>query len=70
MGASGVTSLPQRDRVLAEGARISDSRPFVKNAKERGTHCVVNARKIKSLGHPPMGTNVFSRGWTCERAGG
>jgi hypothetical protein len=27
--------------------------PFAKNAKERGTHCVGNARKIKSLGHPP-----------------
>jgi hypothetical protein len=23
-----------------------------KNAKERGTHCVGNARKVKSLGHP------------------
>ena len=27
--------------------------PFAENAKERGTHCVGNARKIKSLGHPP-----------------
>jgi hypothetical protein len=27
--------------------------PFAKNAKERGTHCVGNARKIKSLGHSP-----------------
>jgi hypothetical protein len=26
--------------------------PFAKNAKERGTHCVGNARKIKSPGHP------------------
>jgi hypothetical protein len=35
------------------GAGISDSRPSQKNAKERGTHCVGNARRIKSLGHPP-----------------
>jgi hypothetical protein len=27
---------------------------FPKNAKERGTHCVGNVRKIKSLGHPAM----------------
>ncbi len=26
--------------------------PFAKNAKERGTHCVGNARKIKSPGYP------------------
>ena len=25
---------------------------FPQNAKERGTHCAGNARKIKSLGHP------------------
>jgi hypothetical protein len=25
-----------------------------KNAKERGTHCVGNARKIKSPGHPAV----------------
>jgi hypothetical protein len=36
-------------------AGISDSRPFAKNAKERGTRCVGNASEIKSLGHPPWG---------------
>jgi hypothetical protein len=30
----------------------SQGRLFAKNAKERGTHCVGNARKIKSPGHP------------------
>jgi hypothetical protein len=40
-----------RSNPLAAG--ISDSRPFAKNAKERGTHCVGNAPKIKSLGRPP-----------------
>jgi len=37
------------------GAGISDSRPFAKNAKERDTHCVGNACKIKSPGHPALG---------------
>jgi hypothetical protein len=33
--------------IPTEGAPI-----LAKNAKERGTHCVGNARKIKSPGHP------------------
>jgi len=32
--------------------RQAQGRLFAKNAKERGTHCVGNARKIKSPGHP------------------
>jgi len=35
------------------GAGISGSRPFAKNAKERGTRCIGEAGGIKSLGHPP-----------------
>ena len=41
-------------------AGISDSRPFAKNAKERGTHRIANARKIKCLGHPPVSSLVRS----------
>jgi hypothetical protein len=32
----------------------TDSRPSQKKTKERGTHCVSNAGKIKSLGRPPI----------------
>jgi hypothetical protein len=35
------------------GAGISDSRPFAKNAKERGTHCVGDASEIKAWATRP-----------------
>ena len=37
--------------------------PFAKNAKERGTHCVGKARKIKSAGHPAE--CLETSGWDC-----
>src|SRR5271168_4007756 len=36
------------------GADVRGTRPFAKNAKERGTHGVGDASEIKSLGHPPL----------------
>ena len=38
-------------------------RPFAKNAKERATHCVGNARKIKTPGHPAECLKTC--GWDC-----
>jgi restriction system protein len=41
-----------------------------KNAKERGTHCFGNARKIRSLGHPPISSVPHSPAacWIYNRA--
>jgi hypothetical protein len=46
-GSGGVASLLQ----------TRGTRPFAKNAKERGTHRVGDASMIESLGHPPE--NIF-----------
>ena len=34
-------------------AGVGGTRPFAKNAKERGTHWVGDGDEIKNLGHPP-----------------
>jgi hypothetical protein len=48
----GWTKISFRDRVTSfAAADVRGTRPFAKNAKERGTLCVGDARKIKSLGH-------------------
>jgi hypothetical protein len=41
---------------------VRDTRPFAKNAKERGTHCVADAGEIKSMGHPPIEGKVAENG--------
>src|SRR5579863_1863801 len=37
------------------GASLRGTRPFAKNAKERGTHFAGRAGEVKGLGHPPVG---------------
>ena len=37
-------------------AGVRGTRPFAKCAKERGTHCVGDGSKVKSLGHPAVCT--------------
>ena len=59
------------------GADVRGTRPFAKNAKERGTHGVGDASEIKSLSHPPLVESVFdtyltskffgSIGMLCDR---
>jgi len=34
--------------------------PPLQRTQERGTHCVADADKIKSLGHPPFYVNVLT----------